>query len=398
MKELGVYFNENNQMINTNKLHQEYAFINFFRALAAFWVVIAHSMIWGGWYGLPIPDPKMAVDLFMIISGYLMMAQSMNRNQYEPMTSHISWFRFWFRRFFRIAPAYYLSLFVAVLIGNHLLGGYHELQNMNPQQWVNTIVYNPLRIDYSLENIVLHITFLFGLHPQYSFSTFLPDWSLSLEMQFYFVFPFIFLFIKKWEVKRSLLLLGATSIVIALIVNKFLWFYEPSFLALKLQYFLVGIILYYLLNHKLFMRDKIILTLIAFFLLLAEHRFHSYGSSVLFVMMLATGWFETHQKLPSFLMKLLYSRFINFMSDSSYSVYLFHGFFISFSGLIISKIDLLRQASLFVHTVFIWLFVIVLVYPLAHLIFIFIEKKGVEYGRKFINRFFPILRRISHES
>ena len=355
-----------------------------------------HDM--GGWYGLPIPNPKIAVDLFMIISGYLMMAQTINRNQKEPMTSYVTWFRFWLRRFFRIAPAYYLSLFIAVLIGNYFLGGYYELQNMNPQKWANTVVYNPLRIDYSVENILLHVSFLFGLDPQYSFSTFLPDWSLSLEMQFYFVFPFIFLLIKKWEVKRSLLLLGIIRIGVAWIVNKYLWFYEPSFLALKLQYFLVGIILYYLLNHKLCMRDKILLILIAFFLLLVEHRFHSYGSSVLFVMMLIIGWLETHQKLPSFLVKLLYSKFINFMSDSSYSVYLFHGFFISLSGLIISKIDLLKESSLLIHTIFIWLFVIIFVYPLSHFIFIFIEKKGVDYGRKIINKFFPILKRASNES
>ena len=47
---------------------KEFAFINLFRAIAAFWVLAAHCMIWGGWYGVPLPSAKIAVDLFMMIS------------------------------------------------------------------------------------------------------------------------------------------------------------------------------------------------------------------------------------------------------------------------------------------------------------------------------------------
>lgn len=376
---------------------KEHNFINLFRAVAAFWVISSHSMIWGGWYGVPIQNPKIAVDLFMIISGYLMMVQTFIRKEKEPMSEYKNWFRFWLRRFFRIAPAYYLSLFVAIITSSYFLSGYQELQNMNFERWGNTLVYNPTRIQYDFHNILLHISFLFGLHPQYSFSTFLPDWSLSLEMQFYFMFPFIFLLIKKWEIKRSLLFLGFVSITIAWIINKFLFFYEPSFLALKLQYFLVGIILYYLLNHQLLIKDKILLTLIALFLLLVEHRFRSYSASILFLMMFVMGWLEINKKLPKTLFNLLHSNFINFMSDSSYSVYLFHGFFISLSGLIISNIDVLKESSLFVHTIFIWFIVVVFTYPLAYFLFLFVEKKGIYYGRSLINKNIPISKRVLNE-
>lgn len=53
-----------------NSLKQEYLFINFYRAFAAFLVVLAHCMIWSGWEGFVL-NPKIAVVLFMIISGYL---------------------------------------------------------------------------------------------------------------------------------------------------------------------------------------------------------------------------------------------------------------------------------------------------------------------------------------
>src|SRR5262249_6832637 len=88
---------------------RELAFINLFRSIAAFWVLAAHCMIWGGWYGLPLPSAKIAVDLFMMISGFLMASNALARGSIEPLGSLRSWLRFWLRRFFRLAPAYYVS-------------------------------------------------------------------------------------------------------------------------------------------------------------------------------------------------------------------------------------------------------------------------------------------------
>ena len=51
---------------------REVPFLNGLRGVAAIWVMGAHCMIWGGWTLTAIPDPKIAVDLFMLISGYLM--------------------------------------------------------------------------------------------------------------------------------------------------------------------------------------------------------------------------------------------------------------------------------------------------------------------------------------
>ena len=54
-----------------------------FVGLRAFWVLTAHCMIWGDWYGIPIPSAKIAVDLFMMISGYLMTANAFAREQFD---------------------------------------------------------------------------------------------------------------------------------------------------------------------------------------------------------------------------------------------------------------------------------------------------------------------------
>jgi len=175
----------------------DYAFIVLFRGMAALLVLVCHCVIWAGWHGIRNFNAKIAVDVFMIISGFLMTAGAHIRNREEPLYLVQNWARFWLRRFVRLAPAYYLSLGLAVVLGPWFLGGYREWQSLNPLTWTGTTVYDPARIDYSITNILLHLSFLVGLHPTYSFSTFLPDWSLSLEMQFYAVFPCLFLALRR---------------------------------------------------------------------------------------------------------------------------------------------------------------------------------------------------------
>ena len=115
---------------------QNYKFINFFRAIAAFWVLLAHCMIWGGWYGIPLPSAKIAVDLFMVISGFLMASTNIDKNGSSMLLDFRSWIYFWIKRFFRLAPAYYLSLFLAIISSDYFLAGYKLLQNLNPTIWI----------------------------------------------------------------------------------------------------------------------------------------------------------------------------------------------------------------------------------------------------------------------
>lgn len=44
------------------------AYLDGIRGFAALWVLIAHCMIWGGWYWQRFPNAKIAVDLFMSLS------------------------------------------------------------------------------------------------------------------------------------------------------------------------------------------------------------------------------------------------------------------------------------------------------------------------------------------
>ncbi|HAT30970.1 MAG TPA: acyltransferase, partial [Janthinobacterium sp.] len=173
----------------------------------------------------------MAVDLFMLLSGFLMTHHYLLRREREPWESAPTWHIFWVRRFFRIAPLYYALLVVALLAGPYLGQMRHEIAVV----WPNTATSASRYYDASLGNILAHISFVFGAVPKYSFETPLPDWSIGLEMQFYLAFPFMMWGIARFGAFKT----GAALILLCLFSVKvfrdfFHLFEMPSFLPMKL--------------------------------------------------------------------------------------------------------------------------------------------------------------------
>jgi peptidoglycan/LPS O-acetylase OafA/YrhL len=370
---------------------KEFAFINIFRAFAAFWVLTAHCMIWGDWYGIPLPSAKIAVDLFMMISGYLMAANAFARHNFEPLTCWKNWFRFWLRRYFRLAPAYYLSLGIAIVLGGIFLSGYHELQNLNPSKWPSGGVYDPSRIEYTLKNIILHISFLFGLHPRYSFSTFLPDWSLSLEMQFYFVFPFLYYLMHKFGFLRISILIGIPVFITGLIISSSIHYYEPSLIFFKLNFFVAGILLFRILSSDVAKFKRISMILFALVLVSIDL---SYGnqfivSPILFLLMLCLGWLELNDSTPKWISYIVNSRLTKFASNTSYGVYLFHGFFISAFGLILLNNTQLLSLIPYQRVLIMFIFVTISAYLTSYISYKLIELPGISIGKKIIQKIAP---------
>lgn len=373
-------------------MEKEFAFINLFRAIAAFWVLCAHCLIWGGWYGVPLPSAKIAVDLFMVISGYLMAANASSRLDVEPISVPQNWARFWARRYFRLAPAYYFELGLAVIFAAPYLDGYLQLQRLNPGLWVDGGIYDPRTINYSLTNLMLHLSFLFGLHPRYSFSTFLPDWSLSLEMQFYLIFPFLFNFSRRFGTVFVSFGIGILAYALGREISHHIVWFEPSLLVFKLNYFIAGMVLYAAISlppNQL--RQRRTAAGCALLLTAVDMR---YGLQV-FVLpllmgsMLYIGWLENTQRTPNWLTRLLKSRLVHFASDTSYGVYLFHGFFISASGLIICNSPPLLALPPHLRVLGMFFFVSLGAYASAYLAHRCIELPGIKWGRVIINRCLP---------
>lgn len=365
-----------------------FGFINLFRAIAAFWVLAAHCMIWGGWYAW-LPSATMAVDLFMIVSGYLMAANADSRSATEPLTEIGNWSRFWLRRFFRIAPAYYFSLALAVSITEFYLGGFKELQLLAPERWAGGVVYDPDRIEYDPTNIMLHLSFVFGLHPSYSFSTFLPDWTLSLEMQFYWVFPALLLGMRRFGMVGVAIVLGVSAYYLSAWIRSHVHFYEPSLLLFKLPDFLAGILLYRALRPEksIIKRGAAAFGAVALISLWFIHGNREHLVLLFMLLaMLGLGYLETANKLPPRLSAIVRGRIVRFASDSSYAVYLFHGFFISACGQIISAWTPLQDLAPALRVALIFIFVFPLSHALAILIRRYVELPGIRLGEWIIDR------------
>ncbi|RWH69277.1 acyltransferase [Mesorhizobium sp.] len=210
------------------------------RATAALWVLVGHCLLLTGWHLPVLGDPALGVDLFIMLSGFLMVFHYQLRQDKEPWQRPETWLKFWTRRYFRIAPLFYVMLFFALALGPYV----YESRTVI-DAFVGRVPQAPERyLDSSLKNIFAHLTFLFGVSPNFAYRTPLPDWSLGLEMQFYAVFPALMLAVRRFGWLWSAIVIAALSaLAVAVLKSMSVHFPMPSFLPLKIQVFLCGMLL-----------------------------------------------------------------------------------------------------------------------------------------------------------
>ncbi len=375
-------------------------FLDGLRGGAALWVLLAHCMIWGGWYGIPLPSAKIAVDIFMVASGFLMVYQYRRREAVEPMDAWRTAARFWARRFFRIAPVYYLFLGVIYLFWDSYAGGLATLQEAAPERWARLPEYQPVHYHVDWLNTLIHATFLFGLLPAYAASNLSADWSIGLEMQFYAAFPLLF-----WLFRRhSWLLVLAGAFVLAEVCQRGFGlfpgpvpgarglFSEPAFLPLKLPLFLIGMLLgeVFCLRHQA--PRRCVLMSVGAELASAQY---SIWVSVAVGIVLWLTWSPLAERegepsrVGRVLNRVLSNRIAGFMAETSYTVYLLHGLFISFlGGYLFRRADVLEMSAAG-RTGLLAAVVIPAVYLTAWGLHHALEKPGIAYGRRWIERWLP---------
>jgi peptidoglycan/LPS O-acetylase OafA/YrhL len=212
-------------------------YLDGLRGTAALWVMVGHILALYGKFPPIVSWTSLAVDIFILLSGFLMLHQVTAREIHEPLDRPQTWLIFWLRRFFRLAPLYYTMLVIAVLCEQYQNGFDGSFHSSN---WESGRTAN----DQLGLHIISHITFLFGLSPEFARSTWLPDWSISLEMQFYLLFPFLALLGRSigW-----LTVVGITCAACLLgdyLFSSFLHqFTLPSILLLKINIFMGGMLI-----------------------------------------------------------------------------------------------------------------------------------------------------------
>lgn len=363
-------------------------FLDGLRGLAALWVFLGHAAHFSQWTLPLISRPGFAVNLFMLLSGFLMFYQSEIRTKKEPLEDLNNWKIFWVRRFFRIAPLFYLALALAFIIGPFLANDWYAIRAADG-------VFDDLTRfrDQSALNIFLHSTFLFGFLPEYATRTALPDWSIGLEMQFYLLFPLLFLLMKQSGPMKICLILGATCFAGEILFKEDLeQFSQPSFIALKLHMFLAGMLIAaaYFQDSKL----KVFLMVIVAGLVGTIPFSHAIVPRLIdgsLIALLAGLALYSKFDLPSYvnatvgwLSHMLGNRFFHFIGEVSYSVYLLHFFImIPTAGYLFGFEETLSSPVRFFLTLLITL---PLTYGLGYLCLINIERPWIEIGRQVVTR------------
>ncbi|MBC7742931.1 MAG: acyltransferase [Bdellovibrionaceae bacterium] len=166
-----------------NKLEFFY-YINYLRALAILMVVFTHLnglsaylrpadfQFWGQINDI-ITAGKHGVSLFFVVSAYTLCRSLFLRSQ----ESH-SRLKYFIRRYFRIAPAYYLILLIIFFsVGEAIPDNFY------------------LSSTLSWQSLLMHFSFLNGLTPAHINNFLGVEWSVAAEFLFYLLLPAYFFFI-----------------------------------------------------------------------------------------------------------------------------------------------------------------------------------------------------------
>lgn len=165
------------------------------RAIAVLAVVVFHA-------GLPVPGGFVGVDVFFVISGFVI--TGMLRREWAA-TGRLNLIQFYVRRFMRLTPALALVVVFAALVS------FFVLSPLGAQQVTAKTGLGAMLLSANFviaKNTGGYFDVAAGLNPL------LNLWSLSVEEQFYLVFPALLL--GAWALQRRLR--GSRPVAVAAIV------------------------------------------------------------------------------------------------------------------------------------------------------------------------------------
>lgn len=339
-------------------------------------VMIAHWLQWQWGNALMKSIPFVhGVTLFFVLSGFLISRilfsnkEVYRLNKVKP--KHLIR-QFYIRRFFRIFPIYYLTLFILFAID------FENTRTLFP--WLITYTTN---IYQSIHNTDIG-----------SFNHF---WSLAVEEQFYLFWPFLVLFVKP---KRSVLML-ISVIVLAILCRSYLFFSlgnwrATSYFTLSCMHALgIGSLLGYLMVHKpdlvktLSKSIWLVVTLCVYLLLLilqTTFRLEWYKAvfddvvfSLLagFIILMASG--NNFKGTAKFLLE---NSFVRYSGKISYGLYILHLFVPALVVWVEPQVLIFNQKyALAKYALFLLYYV--LTFVLAHISFKWIEAPINQLKEKF---------------
>jgi peptidoglycan/LPS O-acetylase OafA/YrhL len=356
------------------------------RFFAAFSVFMVHMVNFGT--GLEAAKPvgdiifaygPLGVQLFYVLSAFAMMYST------RAYAGTPNWLlQFYSKRFFRIAPLFYVMCAVTTAYVVYRDGAY----TMTPTE------------------IALNVLFVNNLVPQFAASLVFAGWSVSVEMMFYVIFPLIFLYVRSIRVAAILL---AVAIVGEQLARPTLEHFRlplstyPNFSwEVNLPYFLFGIIAF--LIYDRLRTTRLAAPDASFGVVLGYHAtFLAIAAAIVTPALVYDGWLRAHDRLdmpawgafftvlvawvalrpiPGFGWKPL-----QFLGERSYSLYLVHALILAaLSPWLRSLYGALKPSLGLWAMVPISLGTYVLVIAVSVLTYAFIERPGMNLARAISQR------------
>jgi len=170
--------------------------IDGLRAVSVVAVILFHT-------GLACPGGYVGVDIFFVISGFLITGLIVK----ELEKGSFSLVNFWMRRARRILPAVFVVTLATLALGYWLLMPYHFMQ----------LAKSAIAQSFFASN------FFFWRDRNYfnqesEWKPLLHTWSLSVEEQFYILLPFLLYFIHRWNKRwlfASVVVMASTSFLLS---------------------------------------------------------------------------------------------------------------------------------------------------------------------------------------
>lgn len=353
------------------------------RGLMALWVFFGHVELWSLGKVPPWGSPAIAVDIFMLLSGFLMAFHwELRRKHFQTVRGQM--YDFYLRRFFRIAPLYYVLLAVAFIWQSNYMEMGNYIWSVTPPPWINSAA-KTASYTIDLPNVLSHVSFLFGFVPKYASNTILPDWSIGLEMQFYMLFPFLMLAMARFGAFTitvvSLGLVIATQHLLGLYREPGMLgnFPQPSMILFRLNIFVagMGLALFYLNREK--KAGLYFLVAAALSLMTSAWQVKASAAFIAFMLYFGSEHAET-------LYKLVTGRIARFLGDTSYSVYLVHKLVMLPGLYLLFHWSWFMARGSYARLGIAFSLLAIVVYAYAYLLFRFVEQPGIRLGRRLLQR------------
>jgi peptidoglycan/LPS O-acetylase OafA/YrhL len=371
-------------------VNEKYCWVNALRGYAILMVILIHtSQVFkvSSYTKLICDRGELGVQLFFILSSFTLFNSYSKRILNEGKSVKRNFF---IRRFFRIAPYYYIAGLIYVI---------YKLFIKN-----NSI---------SVKNLVANFTFTNGIYLPGINDIPNGGWSIGVEMLFYLLIPILFKYLD--SLARAILAFIA-FVVLSILINHYYLSYTTLFLDSiwdvynsrslyfwlpnQLPVFILGIILYHIYVNEIFtfklgqimvIISIVLFTILFFFKFSLEYPFYfikkEYIYSLIFVLF-TIGVYTTKNKF-------IINRFIQKIGIVSFSMYLNHFLIITsvsyfYNGVTKVWVDYLYLPKIILQNDFIFVciyFIILLItYFISKISYKYIELTGIGFGEKWINK------------